>query len=92
MPCVFTYTFDGAASAFSVRCHRPLRLRFNRAFAGSGVFRFCGLNRLNILTYSPAERFHEKSTRMPFFCSRVQIFLLRYAASAARSASNNARG
>ena len=53
---------------------------------------FCGLNRLYILTYSPAERSHEKSTRMPFFCSRVQIFLLAYAASAARSVSNNARG
>ena len=39
--------------------------------------RFERLTRLYTLTYSAAERSHEKSARMPFFCSRVQSFWLR---------------
>src|SRR5678815_2231921 len=48
--------------------------------------RLRGCNCLYILTYSAAERSHEKSAFMPFFCRRVQTFLFGYAASAAVTA------
>src|SRR6478672_2307830 len=54
--------------------------------------RLRGCNCLYILTYSAAERPHEKSAFMPFFCRRVHTFLLGYAASASCSAAIIAAG
>src|SRR5215213_11080757 len=64
----------------------PLRA-LGAAFRGAGA-----VSRLYILTYSAADRPHEKSAFMPFFWRRVQTFLLGYAATAALSACSNAAG
>src|SRR5829696_1715804 len=76
MSPIYLYLLD--ADAVRGLLFGVLRAFCDAAFRGAGV---CGLSRRYILTYSPAERSHEKSARIPFFCSRVQTFLLGNAAS-----------